>query len=287
MRPSLLVGLALLLGALTALIAAQWVGSGTSSAKAPVVQLVVAAAPIEAGAVLEPAQLKTMVWAGAALPAQSLQDPQRLVGRVTRYPMTTGELVLEGKLAPVDARAGLSAVITKGKRAISVRVNEVIGVAGFALPGSYVDVLVSGKDQAQQAFSKMVISRTKVLAVAQDTTADPNKPKVTNAVTLELTPAEAERLDLARSIGTLSLILRNEADQTPWTSSGARITDLLSGQTSDKSSVHARTDKPSKPVARAVTTSSRGLTAIKPVHPVPLPVLQQEIRGLELDEMRR
>jgi pilus assembly protein CpaB len=72
-----------------------------------------------------------------------------------------------------------------------------------------------------------VITRAKVLAIAQETASDPAKPKVVNAVTLELSPEEVERLDLARSIGTLSLVLRNESDRTPWQSTGARMSDLL------------------------------------------------------------
>jgi pilus assembly protein CpaB len=72
-----------------------------------------------------------------------------------------------------------------------------------------------------------VISRAKVLAIAQDTAADPAKPKVVNAVTLELTPQETERLDLARAVGTLSLVLRNESDNIAWTSPGARLSDIL------------------------------------------------------------
>ena len=102
-----------------------------------------------------------------------------------------------------------------------------IGVAGFALPGSYVDVLVSARDARNEPFSKIVLGRVKVLAVAQETAADPAKPKVVNAVTLELTPAESERLDLARSVGSLSLALRNELDRAQLTSAGARLDDLM------------------------------------------------------------
>jgi pilus assembly protein CpaB len=117
-------------------------------------------------------------------------------------------------------------MITVGKRAISVRVNDVVGVAGFALPGNYVDILVSAKDGTGQPFSKTVLNHVKVLAIAQDTTADPAKPKVVNAVTLELTPSEAEQLDLARSIGTLSLVLRNEIDSLELKSGGASLKDI-------------------------------------------------------------
>lgn len=227
MRPSTLVGLALLCGALTAYLVAKWAGVGAQAAARPQIHLVVAATPIEAGAVIAGPQLKTIEWRSEDLPVQAVLDPKTLVGRVTRFPLQAGELVLESKLAPVDARAGLSALITEGKRAISVRVNEVIAVAGFTLPGNYVDVLVSGKDNAQQAFSRVVITRAKVLAIAQDTAADPTKPKVVNAVTLELTPQEAERLDLARTVGTLSLVLRNESDKAPLLSAGTRLPDIL------------------------------------------------------------
>ncbi len=134
---------------------------------------------------------------------------------------------MEAKLASKDAKGGLSAIITPGKRAISVKVNEVIAVAGFALPGSYVDVLVSSKDAMDQPFSRLVLERVKVLAVAQDTvTPDEGKAKVVDAVTLELTPAEVEKLDLARTVGALSLVLRNDADHEGAGSSGAYLRDL-------------------------------------------------------------
>ena len=227
MRPSTLVGLALLFGAVTAYLAAQWVGLGAQPSDRPHVKVVVASTLIEAGTAIASTQIKSMDWLASEVPPQTAQDPSKVQGRVTRYPLQPGELVLESKLAPIDAKAGLSAMITEGKRAISVRVNEVIAVAGFTLPGNYVDVLVSGKDNAQQPFSRVVIARAKVLAIAQETAADVNKPKVVNAVTLELTPQEVERLDLARSVGTLSLVLRNESDQQPWQSSGTRMADIL------------------------------------------------------------
>lgn len=227
MRPSLLVGLALLLGALTAFVTARWLDIGRDQAQRVYPKIVVATAAIEAGAIVSPSQIRVVEWHAPDLPLQALQDGKAVAGRVTRFPLQPGEPVLESKLAPADTKAGLSAVITPGKRAISVRVNEVIGVAGFAMPGNYVDVLVSGKDDEQRPFSRVAITRAKVLAVAQDTTADPGKPKVSNAVTLELTPAEAERLDLARTIGTLSLVLRNESDPSAWPATGARMPDIL------------------------------------------------------------
>jgi len=257
MRPSILVGLALLLGAITAFFAAQWVGLGQKASDRPRVKLVVATQSIEAGSVIANTQIKTTDWLNPEIPPQSILETRLASGRVTRFPIQPGEPVLESKLAPVDAKAGLSAVISEGKRAISVRVNEVIGVAGFAMPGNHVDVLVSGRDDAQQAFSRVVITRAKVLATAQDTTGDPSKPKVTNAVTLELTPQEAERLDLARTVGTLSLVLRNDIDQATALSAGARMPDIL-GAGAAKASPSATPPSGANPASDAQATGTSG-----------------------------
>jgi pilus assembly protein CpaB len=145
-----------------------------------------------------------------------------------------GEPVSEVKLAPSGTLGGLSALITEGKRAITVRVNDVIGVAGFALPGNYVDIIVStqkdaasGSDVREQNISKIVLERILVLAVAQEVNRDETKPKVVNAVTLEVTPEQAEKLDLARSVGTLSLALRNQVDPQSAATVGATKLTLL------------------------------------------------------------
>jgi pilus assembly protein CpaB len=109
----------------------------------------------------------------------------------------------------------------------------VVGVAGFALPGNYVDILVNlaptNRDLAQNAgsISKIVLERILVLAVAQDSAVDDNKPRVVNAVTLELAPEQVEKLDLARSIGSLSLVLRNQVDPQPAHTVGATRESVL------------------------------------------------------------
>jgi pilus assembly protein CpaB len=145
-----------------------------------------------------------------------------------------GEPVSEAKLAPVGTLGGLSALITEGKRAITVRVNDVIGVAGFTLPGNYVDIIVSTEKDAtpeagnrEQSISKIVLERILVLAVAQEVNRDETKPRVVNAVTLEVTPEQAEKLDLARSVGTLSLALRNQVDPQSAQTTGATKLTLL------------------------------------------------------------
>jgi pilus assembly protein CpaB len=189
--------------------------------------VVIVEQPIDAGKPILGEQIKAISWSGSVVPQEAFSRTADVVGRIALVSMIPGEPVLPGKLAPTGATGGLSSIIPKGKRAISVRVNDVVGVAGFALPGSYVDVLVSGRDVSGQPFSRIVLSRVKVLAVEQDTVAEKDKPKVVNAVTLELSPQESEKLDLARNIGALSLVLRNELDTTVVNSVGTRLPDVV------------------------------------------------------------
>lgn len=225
MKPSVLISLALLMGAGAVFLVARWVGVGGPAHTGPLV--VVMAGAIEAGLPLAANQLQVLNWPGSTAPQGAFDKPDAVVGRVVRQAMVPGEPVLETRLAPGDAKGGLSATLSPGKRAITVRVNDVIGVAGFALPGTYVDVLVSARDSQNNPFSKTVLERVRILAAAQEMVSDPATPKVVNAVTLELTPAESERLDLARSVGTLSLSLRNELDRTPMPSVVTRLDDLM------------------------------------------------------------
>jgi pilus assembly protein CpaB len=179
--------------------------------------------------VLDPALLDVVKWPRGAVPQGALADPALLVGRVPRTALVRGEPVLAAKLTPEGSRGGLAAVIAPGHRAITVRVNEVIGVAGFALPGNFVDVLVSAQDDSQGArmVSRIVLERILVLAIAQEATRDETRPKVVSAVTLQVTPQEAERLDLARNIGQLSLALRNQGDSISAAGRGVSRAELL------------------------------------------------------------
>jgi len=143
-----------------------------------------------------------------------------------------GDAILDRKLAPSGTQGGLSAVIAEGKRAMTVRVNDVVGVAGFALPGNYVDVMVNaqiegGKGEPASPVSMTVLEQVLVLAVAQEASRDDTKPKVVSAVTLELSPEDTEKLDLARSVGTLSLVLRNQLDKKVVATSGVTKNQLL------------------------------------------------------------
>lgn len=225
MKPPYLIAVALLIGLLASFGAARWISGRTSPG--PIV--VSAAHTLTPGQAIALKDLQEINWPTSNTPSGTFSSREKLIGRVVRQAVHPNELIMATDLAAEGARGGLASTIEPGKRAITVRVNDVIAVAGFAFPGSYVDVLVSAKNQKGEQFSKIVLSRIKILAIAQDTSADPTKPKVVNAVTLELTPEEAEALDLARSVGTLSLVLRNEMDNLPVSATGALLEELMQG----------------------------------------------------------
>jgi pilus assembly protein CpaB len=209
--------------------ASRWIQSQAADTG----QIAVAAVDVELGARLAPEMLKLVAWPSGSVPPGAFKELQGLHGRVVKSSLARGEPVIEAKLAPVGTKGGLSAVVAEGKRAMTVRVNDVVGVAGFALPGNYVDIMVNTQDEGgrmgdkDKAISKIVLERILVLAVAQEANRDETKPKVVNAVTLEVTPEQAEKLDLARSVGTLSLVLRNQIDPQPVATDGATKATLL------------------------------------------------------------
>jgi pilus assembly protein CpaB len=220
---------ALLAGGAAVLFASRWMLAQASASG----QVAVAAVEVEIGARLVPEMLRLVTWPAGSVPPGAFAELAPLDGRVVKTSVTRGEPILEGKLAPAGTKGGLSAVVADGKRAMTVRVNDVVGVAGFTLPGNYVDIMVNTQNEGSkrgdqdQTISKIVLERILVLAIAQESSRDETKPRVVNAVTLEVTPEQAENLDLARSVGTLSLVLRNQVDPRPVATDGATKSTLL------------------------------------------------------------
>lgn len=198
-------------------------------------KVVVAAVDIELGSKLNPQMLSLIDWPQGSTPAGTFSDLKELQERVLKNSVQRGEVILNNKLAPIGSAGGLSAVIADGKRAMTVRVNDVVGVAGFALPGNYVDILVNAqqdtnKGNESKPITKTVLEHVLVLAVAQEAGRDDTKPKVVSAVTLELSPADAEKIDLARNVGTLSLVLRNQIDKASVATNGITKSQLFSDE---------------------------------------------------------
>ncbi|AIO30240.1 Flp pilus assembly protein CpaB [Burkholderia cenocepacia] len=227
-RAVMMLVIAMIAGFAAVVFASRWLVQTSTSSVTPIA---VAATDLNLGEPLGPNQVHTVSWPTGSVPPGAFTDPKELDGRVVRTSLARGEPVIESKLAPVGTKGGLSAVIAEGSRAITVRVNDVVGVAGFALPGNYVDVIVNTQAQQGksdgQSISKIVLEHILVLAVAQQVSRDDTAPKVVNAVTLEVTPDQAERLDLARSVGTLSLVLRNQIDKQTLNTDGATKLTLL------------------------------------------------------------
>ncbi|TFW73070.1 Flp pilus assembly protein CpaB [Methylotenera oryzisoli] len=255
-RAFLMIVVSVGIGLGAVVLASRWISQQAASVASS--KVVVAAINIDLGTPLTPQMLKLADWPRGSVPAGAADDIKTLDARVVKTSLLQGEPVLESKLAPLGATGGLSAVIAEGNRAMTVRVNDVVGVAGFALPGNYVDIVVNTEDESVKAenvnksISKIVLEHIMVLAVAQEQNRDETKPKVVNAVTLEVTPAQAEKLDLARSVGTLSLVLRNQVDKSVVTTEGSTKKNLLN-----------RVDEP--PVMAAATQQPVVKTEVKHV----------------------
>jgi len=246
-------------------------------------RIAVANIDIQLGGRISPEMIRMADWPQGSVPTGAFNDPDALQGRVVLVSLQRGEPLTEARLAPIGTKGGLSAVVPEGKRAITVRVNDVIGVAGFALPGTFVDVMVNtqedgaGRGDRDRSISKIVLERILVLAVAQEADRDSTKPKVVNAVTLEVTPAQAEMLDLARSVGTLSLVLRNQTDPKAEHAGGGATKAGLLGQV-------APVPEPPKPapVARSVRRAPTPATEAPVIAAAPAPARNcvDVIRGL-------
>jgi pilus assembly protein CpaB len=219
--PHIMLVTAIGLGLVTTYLVNRWMEkqsgarSTTSQEHVLVKPVVVAALDLVPGTKIRPETLNVINWPAQSMPAGAISDPNTLSDRVVLLRMVSGEPVMESKLAPPGSGGGLTTIITPGKRAMSVRVDEIIGVAGFVVPGSYVDVLVTIDDKNHPKLgsaAQTILQHIKVLTSGQKIVNEKNQPVLVNVVTLELTPEETEKLALASNRGRLQLALRNEWD---------------------------------------------------------------------------
>jgi pilus assembly protein CpaB len=191
---------------------------------------VVAASDLQIGAELDRDDVRVIQWPANAVPSGAFSSADEVIGRGLVLPVIQNEPILPMKLASKEAGAGLPPVIPKGLRAVSVRVNEVIGVAGYVLPGTRVDVVatVSPTNQQQDMTSKVILTNVQVLAAGTKIEHDTeNKPMPVTVVTLLVAPVEAERLTLASTEGKIQLALRNPLDNEAPTTFGVKPAALL------------------------------------------------------------
>lgn len=219
----LLLLLAVVMGSVAAYLARNWIEAhATVSPAAPTGTIVVAAAPLGFGITLNRDNVAEIPWGASRLPEGAFATRDELFKdgrRVVLAHMQRSEPVLKNKITGPGQRASLSALLEEGKRAVTVRVDDVRGVAGFVLPGDRVDVVllrsVAGPSGSTENYSDVLLQHVKVLAVDQLANERQETPTVAKAVTLEVETDQAQKIILATNIGKLSLILRQAGENSP------------------------------------------------------------------------
>jgi len=200
--------------------------------------VVVAKVDIPVGTRIIAEQLGVVQLPRSAAPEGTFINPedQNLIGRVAVVRIAAREPITESRLAPLGSAAGLSSVIPEGYRAMNVRVDDVVGISGFIMPGALVDVVVvidpPENDSHRERVSKIVLQNIKVLANGANLDKPKNEKEVerVKTVTLQVTPEQTEKLALASSEGRLQLVMRNSIDQGDEVTTGATKKSLLSGE---------------------------------------------------------
>jgi pilus assembly protein CpaB len=241
----------------------------------PTQPVVVASADLQLGAELDADDLSVIQFPQGTAPEGSFSNPTELVGRGLIVPVVKKEVILAAKLASKEAGAGLPPIIPEGMRAVSVRVNEVVGVAGYVLPGTRVDVIATASPTSApaDATSKVVLANVQVLAagtrIEQDQ--EKGKPMPVTVVTLMVNPEQSERLALASTEGKIQLALRNPLDQSAPATPGVKPAMLL-GSTLAYRPAAGRRPESSRP------RSAAPVAEVLPMPPPPPPTVEV-IRG--------
>ena len=215
----------------------RYVSVKTRVVKAPTRQVFIATADISPGTAITGQAVKPVTWPQEVIPPNSASSMRELENRVVKVPIPQGNPILFSMLAPEGTAAGLSGILEDGKRALTIKVDEVAGVAGFLHPGDHVDVLVdmAMHGENKEHFSKTILHDISILTTGQiwEQKGD-NKPMVVNTVTLELSPEEGEVLNLASNQGKVRLALRNRNNKTIAQTSGVTTSVLINGAAAKK-----------------------------------------------------
>ncbi len=231
-RPFLLLLLALVTGGVAAAVALRYLQQqatplmATEPAKA---QVVVAARALPLGALVGERDVKTIEWTGGAVPAGYVSSPKDVIGRGLLGPLQENEPILVVKLAPEGTGGGLPVIIDDGMRAITIPVDQVVGVAGWVLPTTRVDVLLTlSHNDAKEPAIKAIMQNVRTLAAGHSIQQDrEGKPVEVSVVTFLVTPEQAETLALASQQGRIQLTLRNMLDTSHVQTGGTRVSALM------------------------------------------------------------
>jgi len=228
-----LVG-ALIFGVLAAISVSRYLSSAQAYTK-NLSKVAVAKVQIPLGTKIVAEQVTVVQFPKESTPDGTFESPEKLVGRVAVMNIPAREPITESRLAPEGTAAGLSAVIPEGYRAMTVKVDDAAGISGFIQPGTLVDVVVvidprEGSGM-QDPISKIVLQNIKVLANGQniDKPQDQREANSVKAVTLQVTPEQAEKLALASNEGKLQLVMRNQIDQGDEQTKGVNKRELITG----------------------------------------------------------
>ncbi len=240
MRALWMLGLALLLAGVSVFLARNWLENQIQPVivqKPPeieVTKIVVAGTPLRFGNVVRREHLRLADWPAGALPEGAFTSVNELLDgekdRVVLRPMEVNEPILKSKVSGFGGRAILSSVIDEKMRATTIRVNDVLGVAGFVLPGDHVDVLLTREISKTNPITDILFQNVKVLGIDQDANDEREQPGVVRAVTLEVTPEQAQKLVLAQQVGTLSLALRHLTNADAVAARTITVKDLRIGE---------------------------------------------------------
>jgi len=212
---------AIAMGGGAAYLARSWLQAQMNVAAAyqPAGHIVIAAEPLAYGTAVTAENVSKIPWFTTKLPEGAFASKDDLLAggrRTVLYPMKQGEPVLRSKVTGAGQRASLAAVLEEGKRAVTVRVDDVRGVAGFVLPGDFVDIVMIADEVSsrRQSYSDILLEHIKVLAIDQIASEAEEKPTVARAVTLEVTKEQAQKILVASNVGKLSLILSRPVESS-------------------------------------------------------------------------
>ncbi len=231
-KPLIMIGLAIVSGGLGLLSAQRWISRQasmqqpaavvTAEPPPPMNTIVVAASPLRYGTDIAPSHVREVPWPSATLPDGAFKTVAELLAgngkRVVLSAIEPNEPVLQAKVTGPGQRGTLSALIEEGMGAVTIHVNEVVGIAGFVLPGDRVDVLMTRQQKGdlvaapEVTFTDVVLRNVRVLAVGQTADDRAEKPSLVSAVTLEVDPVAAQKIAVATAAGSLSLVLRRAGE---------------------------------------------------------------------------
>ncbi len=273
-RAAVFLAVALVVAGATAIFFTRYLEARTAAARIPTVKVVVAATDIPMATALREEVLRVVDWPAASRPDRAPSDPRQVAGRVALTTLLRGEPILEPKLASTTAGSGLAALLPAGMRAVAVRVDDVVGVAGFIHPGDHVDVIVTMKASDTSGVppvSKIILQSIRVLAVGKevsDTGSGREKALPATVATLMVDSAQSEKLALAATKGSILLTLRSRVDVVEVDTTGMVPPTLLAGVLFEKPSPARPAPPPLKPVRPSHRTA---IAEAKPAAPAPAP----------------